>query len=145
MKNKYFLIAITIIFVLALSYTFGLHSKLYRAIYSPVKMELPAPNVPIKEYVLGAKVDAVNGKNISVTVSRIMVGENGNFVDVQKKTATISDTTIIFLTKLENKKFTKTPGTLADIKVGSNVSFYSSENIAVKNTFTPTRVDVSQN
>lgn len=111
---------------------------------NPARQELPSFTVPIKEYVLSGKVLSIQGSKLTVTVDRTFAGPEGNYIASETKVVTVGENTKLYLGKLVDKKYTRTPIMVSDIKVGSALSMYSNENIAQMNTFTPTRIDVSQ-
>ncbi len=109
-----------------------------------VRREISEPNVKIKRYILGAEVTAVNGVEVSVTLQRLFEGDNGNYLDVDNKVVKISSSTEIVMSKIVNKKYSEVPATLADIKVGKKLTFYSAQNIKLMQVFSPYKVIISQ-
>ena len=130
---------VVLIVVVFLSYVFDLHTKIYNFINqeSNVRQELPLPNVPIKEYILGAKVTSVSESSLNISVDRVFAGPNGNYIATENKIVVLSVTTKIYITKMEAGKYSKTSGRISDIKVGDNIQLYSDQNIARMDSFAP--------
>jgi hypothetical protein len=71
------------------------------------------------------------------------VGNDGNYVAYENKKVTISDKTVISKVKNTDGKITIQSGVFKDLKIGSDIVVYSDSNIALKDNFTPTRLDIN--
>ena len=108
-----------------------------------VRKELPTPAIAIKEYSLSGKVTAINGNVITLNVGRVFVGDDGNYVAYEDKKVTVSDKTVISKVTNMDGKITIQPGVINDFRVGSDIVVYSDSNIALQDSFTPTRLDIN--
>lgn len=108
-----------------------------------VRQELPTPAIEIKEYSLSGKVTAINGNTVTLNVGRVFVGDNGNYVAYEDKKVTVSDKTVISKVTNVDGKITIQPGVINDFKVDSEIVVYSDSNIALQDSFTPTRLDIN--
>ena len=108
-----------------------------------VRQELPTPAFEIKEYSLSGEVTAMNGNIITLNVGRVFAGEQGNYVAYEDKTVTIGDKTVISKVISVDGKIVIKPGTITDFTVGSKIVVYSDSNIALQDSFTPTRLDIN--
>lgn len=144
MNKKLFwsIIIILIAVIVGVSIKFDLHTKMYNAFNKPVRQEIPLPNIPIKEYVLGGKVLSVKGDTIKIDVEREFLGPNGNYLAHEEKTVKVSNNTVIYLVQFVNGKYSKQPGKITDIAVGTDISMHSDKNIARMDSFTPNRINV---
>lgn len=111
---------------------------------TPIRKEIPEPDVKISKYILGATVTAINNNEISVTLQRLFQGDNGNYFDTDNKVVQVSSSTEIVMGKLVNKKYSEGPANFSDIKVGQKLVFYSSENIKIMSVFSPYKIIISQ-
>ena len=112
-------------------------------IFKISQKELPAPAFAVKEYSLSGKVTAIDGNIITLNVGRVFVGDIGNYVAYEDKKVTISDKTVISKVINLKGKIVIKPGTINDFTVGSKITVFSDSNIALKDSFTPTRLDIS--
>ncbi len=101
------------------------------------------PNLDIKEYGLSGKVTAISGNKITLNVGRVYTGNDGNFVNYEDKKVTVSpDTKISLITKSADGKYLRSPATVSDIVVGTEITTYSDKNIRDLGSYTPTRIDI---
>jgi len=108
-----------------------------------VRQELPPPAIEIKEYSLSGKVMAINGNEVTLSVGRVFVGDNGNYVAYEDKKVTVDDKTVISKVTNVDDKITIQSGVIKDLKVGSEIVVYSNSNIALQDSFTPARLDIN--
>lgn len=142
--NKKLLLSIVIILVaivLVLGIKFNLHIKLYELFNKSSKQELPdVPNA--KSYSINGIVKGVNNNQISIDVSRLVAGSEGNYLINENKLVKLTNATVIQFTAISNGEFIKSPADIGDIKVGEKIVLYSSQNIARMNEFSPDRIDI---
>lgn len=108
------------------------------------RKEIPEPSIKVGKYILGGKVTALNGVEISITLERLFAGDNGNYMATDNKVARISSSTEIVIGKLVNKRYSEVPGNISDIKNGQNLTFYSGENIRIMHIFSPYKIIITQ-
>jgi len=117
--------------------------SLFKYPVKTVRRELPPPAIEIKEYSLSGKVMAINGNEVTLNVGRVFVGDNGNYVAYEDKKVTVGDKTVISKVTNVDDKITIQPGVLNDFTVGSEIVVYSDSNIALQDSFMPTRLDIN--
>jgi hypothetical protein len=100
------------------------------------------PEVPIKEYILGGKVSAVEKDKIKVDVQKLVETERGNVLTGEVKVAVVGNTTQIYLSKFVSGKLVKTKAKLSDVKVGDNVNMHSKFDMQNQVSFVPTSVEI---
>ena len=121
----------------------GVWFVVFRYPIKTVRQELPTPAFAIKEYSLSGKVTAINGNVVTLNVGRVFVGDNGNYVAYEDKKVTVNDKTIISKVIFVEGKIVIQSGTINDFTIGSKIVVYSDSNIALQDSFTPTRLDVN--
>lgn len=144
-------ILLIVVIVIAVFFSFlYLKQKKVEPVILPIatstsgRKEIPEPDMKISRYILGAKVTAVDGRKLNITLQRLFAGPKGNYVDTDNKTVQLSTSTEIVFGKLVNKKYSESPALITDIKVGQSLIFYSSENIKLMDTFSPYKVIINQ-
>ncbi len=106
------------------------------------RKELPTPAFKVSEYSLSGKVVTIKDSVITLNVTRIFVGDNGNYQASEEKTFTITPKTPVSLVTTASGKVTTKVGKISDIKVGQNITVYSNKDIARQDSFFPSRIDI---
>lgn len=106
--------------------------------------ELPTPTIKITSYFLGGKVISIDGNTLKVNSQRVVVGVNGNYITNDEKNVTLASNVQVSLTSIVKGKYSKVPGKLSDIKVGSNVKMISTDDIAKMDSFTIKEIEVQK-
>jgi len=101
-------------------------------------------NIPknIQEYSVGGEVLSIDGDVLVIKASKLMKGEMGDYMGFENKTVTlVSDTPISRMINTSGQ-ISLEKASKEDIKVGSMVTVYSSQDINKQTAFTPKRLDI---
>ena len=101
-------------------------------------------NIPknIQEYSVGGEVLSIDGDVLVIKASKSMKGEMGDYMGFENKTVTlVSDTPISRMINTSGQ-ISLEKASKEDIKVGSMVTVYSSQDINKQTAFTPKRLDI---
>ena len=106
--------------------------------------ELPTPTIKVGIFALGGKVISINGNSLKVNSQRVVVGPNGNYITNDEKNVTLASDVRVSVSSFIKGKYTKVPGKVSDIKVGSSIKMTSSEDVAKMDSFTIHDVEVQK-
>lgn len=131
------LVAVIVVFVIFKSNLFVKQEKGF---------PLQAPSdLEIKEYGLEGKVSKVSGNKITMNAGIVYVGLEGNYINYEDKSVTISPEAKIYLIKKgDNGKYIKTETTVSSIIVGSKIATYSDKDIKLLKSYSTSKVEILQ-
>jgi len=96
----------------------------------------------VQEYSISAEVIAVERNSYTVRAAKLMLGLEGNYVGFEEKKFKVGKATLVRKLTNRNGDILIADAAPSDIAVGQNVTLYASVDMASKDSFTPSRVDI---